>query len=149
MNQRPYRVISRATAAWAGVVLLAAAALVVWYLIQRMRLSSVEFDALFALSEADAARDIVRRVHRYAWIYGGSLLAIAAWLAWIARRAIQSQCMPPPGSWIIEGQRTHVGEVALRRGRFLLAFAGALALLAAGLFVALWRLAATVEVPGP
>ena len=72
--------------------------------------------------------EVVRRVHLYAWIYGGSLLAIAAWLAWTALRAIRSQCMPPPGSWIIEGQRTHVGDDAVRRGRILLCCAVVLAL---------------------
>ena len=149
MSQRPYRVISRATAAWAGAALLALAALVVWYLIQRMRASSVEFGALFDQSLGDAAREIVRRVHLYAWIYGGSLLAIAAWLAWIAARAIRSRCMPPPGSWIIDGQRTHVGDAALLRGRILLYSAVALALIAVGLFASLWRLAAMIEIPKP
>jgi hypothetical protein len=149
MNQRPYRVISRATAAWIGAALVALAALVVWYLIQKMRAASLEFGALFDQSPVGAAREIVRRLHFYAWVYGGSLLAIAAWLAWIAVRAIRSQSMPPPGSWIIEGQRTHVGDPALRRGRILLYSALAFALIAVGLFVSLWRLAASIEVPGP
>lgn len=148
MNQQPYRVISRATAAWIGAVLLAVSALVVWFIIQKMRASTIAFGALYDQSPVDAAREIVRRVHLYAWIYGGSLLAIAAWLAWMASRAIRSQCMPPPGSWIIEGQRTHVGDAALRRGRILLTCAGALALIAVGLFATLWRLAATIEIAG-
>jgi hypothetical protein len=148
VNQQPYRVISRATAAWIGALLLAMSALVVWFMIQKIRASSVEFGALYDRSPADAAIEVVRRVHLYAWIYGGSLLAIAAWLAWMASRAIRAQCMPPPGSWIIEGQRTHVGDAALRRGRILLACAGVLALIAVGLFAALWRLAATIEIAG-
>lgn len=148
MNQQPYRVMSRATAAWIGAVLLAVAALVVWLLIQKMRASSLEFGALYDQSPADAAIEIVRRVHRLAWIYGGSLLAIAAWLGWMASRAIRARCMPPPGSWIIEGQRTWVGDAALRRGRILLASAGVLALIALGFFGALWRLAATIAVAG-
>ena len=148
MNQRPYRVVSRATAAWIGAVLLAAAALVVWLVIQKMRASTIAFSALHDQSPVDAAREIVRRVHLYAWIYGGSLLAFAAWLAWMASRAIRAQRMPPPGSWIIEGQRTHVGAAALRRGRILLACACVLALIAAGLFTTLWRLAATIDIAG-
>ncbi len=148
MNQQPYRVLSRATAAWIGAMLLAVAVLVVWFIIQKMRASSAEFGALFDQSPADAAIEIVRRVHLYAWIYGGSLLAIAAWLAWIASRAIRAQCMPPPGSWIIEGQRTHVGDAALRRGRILLACAAVLALIGVGLFATLWKLAATIEIAG-
>lgn len=148
MNQQRYRVMSRATAASIGVVLLAVAALVVWFLIQKMRAASIEFGALYDRSPGDAAIEVVRRVHRLAWIYGGSLLAIAAWLAWMASRAIRAQCMPPPGSWIIEGQRTWMGDAALRRGRILLACAGALALVALGFFGALWRLAATIAVAG-
>lgn len=148
MIQQPYRVVSRAAAAWIGAVLLAVAALVVWFLIQKMRASSVEFGALYDRSPADAAIEVVRRVHLLAWIYGGSLLAIAAWLGWMASRAIRAQRMPPPGSWIIEGQRTHEGDAALRRGRILLACAAVLALVALGLFGALWRLAATIAIAG-
>jgi hypothetical protein len=57
--------------------------------------------------------------------------------------------MPPPGSWIIEGQRIYAGSAARRRGRILLSVAGALALLAAGMFVSLWKLAATFGNPVP
>lgn len=149
MNQRPYRVISRTRAAWIGTALLAASAFVVWFVIQEMRASTAAFGALFDRSPEEAALEVVRRVHFYAWVYGGSLFAIAAWIAWMASRAIRSQCMPPPGSWIIEGQRTHVGDAALRRGRILLYCAGTLALIAVGLFATLWRLAATIEIPGP
>ena len=148
MNQRPYRIVSRARAAWIGAALLAAATFVVWFVIQKMRASNAEFGALFDQSPEQAALEVVRRVHLYAWIYGGSLLAIAAWIAWMASRAIRSQCMPPPGSWIIAGQRTHVGSAAVRRGRILQYCAGALALLAVGLFATLWKLAAAIEIPG-
>jgi len=149
MNDKPYRILSRAQAAGLGVLLLAAAALLVWFVVQKMRATTAELGVLFDQSPEQAAREVVRRVHLYAWIYGGSLLAIATWLAWMASRAIRSQRMPPPGSWIIEGQSTHAGDAAVRRGGIMLACAGILALGAAGLFVMLWRLAATIEIPGP
>jgi hypothetical protein len=147
VNQRPYRIVPRATAAWIGTVLLAVSAYIAWYVIRRINASSADIGALFDQAPEAGALEIVRRLHLYAWIYGGSLLAIASWIAWRATRTIRSQCAPPPGSWIIEGQRTHAGSAAQRRGRILLSIAGALALLAAGMFVSLWRLAATIRHP--
>lgn len=148
MNERPYRVLSRAAAAGIGAALLAVGAIVVWFAMQKMHVTTADLEVLYAQSPEQAAIELVGRVHFYAWLYGGSLLAIALWLAWMATRAIRSQCMPPPGSWIIEGQRTHTGSDAVRRGRILLAFAIVLAVLAAGLFAILWRMAATIEFTG-
>ncbi len=144
MNQSSYRVLTRAKAAWIGILLLAAAAVIVWFVIQKMRASTADLGVLLDQSPAQATAEVVRRVRIYAWLYGGSLLGIAAWIAWMAMRVIRTERMPPPGSWIIEGQRTYEGSAAARRGRILLYFAGALALLAGGLFVTLWRLAGTV-----
>lgn len=142
MTELPYRIISRKTAAWAGALLLAAAVVVVWFVVHNMRASTADLGALFDQSPEQAAAEVVRRVRGFAWLYGGSLLTIAAWIGWIAWRAIRSGRMPPPGSWIIEGQRVHEGAAAAQRGRILLALAAAVAVLAIGLFVTLWRLAA-------
>ncbi|MDH4259183.1 MAG: hypothetical protein OEW16_02655 [Gammaproteobacteria bacterium] len=144
MNQRPYRVISRPVAALIGVLLLAVASVVVWFAIQAMRATTIELGLLFEQSPEQAAAQVVQRVRIYALLYGGSLFALATWVAWTALRAIDTARMPPPGSWIIEGQRTHEGPAAVLRGRILLALAGSLMLLAAGLFIVLWRLAAEV-----
>lgn len=149
MNQPPYRVVPRATAAAIGVLLLAVSAIVVWFAIQKMRATTAALTLLYEQAPEQAMVEVVHRVHFYAWLYGSSLLAIALWVAWTAFRAIRSQSMPPPGSWIIEGQRTHAGDNAVRRGRILLCCAAVLALGAGGLFVMLWRLAATVELPQP
>lgn len=147
MTRESYRVLSRAKAAGIGILLLAAAAAVAWFAIQWMNESKVEFERLFEQTPEQAAREIMYRVRLYAWLYGGSLLAIAAWLAWMATRIIRTARMPPPGSWIIEGQRTWEGDAAVRRGRILKYVAGALALLACGLFTALWVLAGTIAIP--
>ena len=149
MNHETYRVVPRATAAGIGIGLFAAAAIVVWFAIRWMNASTVEFERLFEQTPEQAALEIVRRLRMYAWLYGGSLLAIAAWIAWMAARIIRTQRMPPPGSWIVEGQRTWEGTAAVKRGRILRIVAAALALLAGGLFVTLWRLAGTIAVPGP
>lgn len=148
MNQESYRVLSRAKAAWIGVLLLAVAAVIVWFVIQKMRASTADLATLYDQSPGQAAAEVVSRVRFYAWLYGGSLFAIAAWIAWMALRVIRTGRMPPPGSWIIERQRIHEGSAAVRRGKILLVFAGALALLAAGLFATLWRLSLTLIVPG-
>lgn len=148
MNERPYRIVSRAAAAGIGALLLAVSAIVVWFAIQKMRATTADLTVLYDQAPDQAMLEVVNRVHFYAWLYGGSVLAIALWVAWMATRAIRSQCMPPPGSWIIEGQRSHTGRDAVRRGRILLAIAGALAVLAAGLFAMLWRMAGTIELPG-
>lgn len=146
MNQEPYRVLPRAKAAGFGILLLAAAAVVVWVVIRWMNASTDNMVRLFEQSPEQAATEVVRRVRMYAWLYGGSLFGIAGWTAWIGLRAIRTERMPPPGSWIVEGQRTYEGSVAVRRGKLLLCFAAVLALLAGGLFVTLWRLAGTITV---
>jgi len=148
MKQEPYRVLSRARAAWIGALLLATAAVIVWIAIRQMRASTADLEVLLDQSPEQAVAEVVRRVRLYAWLYGGSLLAIASWIAWMASRAIRTGRMPPPGSWIVEGQRIHEGAAASRRGKILLAIACALALLAVGLFVMLWRLAGTIVVSG-
>lgn len=149
MNHEPYRVVPRAKAAGIGIGLLVAAVIVVWFAIRWMSASTVEFERLFEQTPEQAAVEIVRRLRLYAWLYGGSLLGIAAWIAWMAARIVRTQRMPPPGSWIVEGQRTWEGAAAVKRGRILRIVAAALALLAGGLFVTLWRLAGTIAVPGP
>lgn len=148
MNQERYRVLPRVKAAGFGILLLAAAAVVVWVVMRWMNASTDDMARLFEQSPEQAATEVVRRVRMYAWLYSGSLLAIAAWIAWMASRVIRTARMPPPGSWIVEGQRTYEGSAAVRRGKFLLVFAGAIALLAGGLFVTLWILAGTIAVPG-
>jgi len=147
MNHEPYRVVPKAKAAGIGIGLLVVAAIVVWSAIRWMNASTVEFERLFEQTPEQAAMEIVRRLRLYAWMYGGSLLGIAAWIAWMAARIIRTQRMPPPGSWIVEGQRTWEGGAAIKRGRCLAYFAGVLALLAVGLFVTLWMLAGTIVVP--
>lgn len=149
MNEQSYRIMSRTWAAVIGALLLVAATVIVWFVIQKMRASTAALGILYDQSPALAAAEVVRRVRFYAWLYGGSLLAIAGWIAWMASRAIRSGRMPPPGSWIIEGQRIHEGGAAVRQGRLLLIFAGVLTLLAGGLFATLWRLAGTVAVRAP
>ncbi len=144
MIQESYRVLTRAKAAWIGILLLAAAAVIVWFVIQKMRASTADLGVLLDQSPEQAAAEVVRRVRIYAWLYSGSLFAIALWLAWMASRVIRAGRMPPPGAWIVQGQRTWEGDAAVKRGKFLGYFAGALAVLSAGLFAALWRLAATV-----
>ena len=147
MNHEPYRVVPRAKAAGIGVGLLVAAAIVVWSAIRWMNTSTAEFERLFEQTPEQAALEIVRRLRLYAWLYGGSLFAIAAWIGWMAARIIGTQRMPPPGSWIVDGQRTWEGDAAVKRGRILRTVAIALALLACGLFVTLWKLAGTIVVP--
>ena len=149
MTQDMYRVLSRTRAMGIGVVLLATVAAAVWFAVRWMNASADEFARLFEQTPEQGALEIVRRLRMYAWLYGGSFLAIAAWTAWVATRSIQSGRMPPPGSWIIEGQRTWQGEAAVKRGRILRVVAGVLALLAGGMFLTLWRLAATIAIPGP
>lgn len=144
MNQQSYRVLSRTWAAVIGALLLVVAAVTVWFVIQKMRASTADLGVLYDQSPEQAAVEVVRRVRIYAWLYGGSLLAIAIWIAWMASRVIRTGRMPPPGAWIVQGQRTWEGNAAVKRGKLLGYFAGALAVLSAGLFAALWRLAATV-----
>jgi len=148
MNQEPYRVLPRARAAWIGIPLLAAVAVIVWFVIRGMRASTADVGALLDQSPGQAAVEVVRRVRMYAWLYGGSLLGIAVWIAWMASLVIGTAKMPPPGSWIIEGQRTYEGSEAVRRGKILMILAGVLALLAGGLFATLWRLAGSIMIPG-
>jgi len=149
MNREIYRVVPRARAAAIGIALFAAAAIVVWFAIRWMNASALEFGRLFEQTPGQAALEIVRRLRLYAWLYGGSLLGIAAWIAWMAARIIRTQRLPPPGSWIVEGQRTWEGDAALRRGKILRLVSAALALMAGALFVTLWRLAGTIRIPGP
>ncbi len=146
MNQETYRVLSRAKAALIGSLLLAAATVSAWFVIQKMRASTADLGVLLDQSPEQAAQEIVRRIRIYAWLYGGSLFAIATWIAWIAMRIIRTARMPPPGSWIVEGQRTWEGDAAIKRGRYLGYFVGALALLAVGLFLMLWTLAGSIAV---
>jgi hypothetical protein len=147
MNQQSYRVLSRKLAAVIGALLLAAAAVIVWFVLQKMRASTADLGVLYDQSPEQAAIEVVRRVRIYAWLFGGSLFAIAAWIAWMASRIIRTARMPPPGSWIVEGQRTWEGDTAIKRGRYLGYLAGALALLAVGLFVMLWKVAGSIAVP--
>ena len=147
MNQEPYRVLPRSKAIGLGILLLAASCVVVWFTIRWMNASTDATARLFEQTPEQAATEIVRRLRLYAWLYGGSLLGIATWIAWMALRIIRTARMPPPGSWIVEGQRTWEGGAAIKRGRCLAYFAGVLALLAVGLFVTLWMLAGTIVVP--
>jgi hypothetical protein len=144
MNQQIYRVLPRAKAALIGALLLASATVIVWFVIQKMRASTADLGVLLDQSPEQAAAEVVLRVRIYACLYGGCLFAIAIWIAWIAMRVIRTGRMPPPGAWIVQGQRTWEGNAAVKRGKFLAYFAGALAMLSASLFAALWRLAATV-----
>jgi hypothetical protein len=148
MNHEMYRVLPRVRAMAIGIAIVAAATIGAWFAIRWMQESSTEFERLLEQTPEQAALEIVHRLRLYAWLYGGSLLAMAAWIAWMAARIIRTQRLPPPGSWIIEGQRTWEGDAAVKRGKILQIVSVVLALAACGLFAMLWKLAGTIRVPG-
>ncbi|MGD2081370.1 MAG: hypothetical protein PVF91_00265 [Chromatiales bacterium] len=67
--------------------------------------------------------------------------AVAAFVAWYGYRGLRAASMPPPGAWVMEGQRIREGPQAVRVSKILMALGGAIALLSTGISLTLWRLA--------
>ncbi len=43
-------------------------------------------------------------------------LSVGSFIAWYGYQAVRSECFPPPGSWLIEGQPVYSGAKARWRG---------------------------------
>lgn len=70
------------------------------------------------------------------------LFGSAAWLAFSGHRAIRAALMPPPGSWVVQGQQTWVGPAAIRRGQAMVFASVLLLLLTLAMILTMLKLAA-------
>ena len=77
------------------------------------------------------------------------LFAFAAYLWSIGRSVVKGQAFPPPGVRMVRKTEMLTGDVAVRRGRLLEAFALFLALAAMVLGGLLWRLDVLLQVRLP
>ena len=74
------------------------------------------------------------------------LVIAGAVLATFGKRAVRARSLPPPGAWVVEGQRIRTGQSAVRRGG-LLAWSGiVLGVLGTVAGVFLWLIAARIDV---
>lgn len=139
-----YRVMDRKRFAIVLVVLVSFLAVGVWISLDRIAEYAEQLKNLAATDPAGAAVRATQIMRILAILNGlvlGSLTIMIIRHGWSGWRA---QAMPPPGSWILAGQRTWTGESAVRIAKFKIVVGALLGLLAVASSLILWSLGARV-----
>jgi len=123
----PYRVMTRPQAAALFGAIAALGATLVWLSNMWIRSHLEHIDALRRTSPQAAIAAMITHLKILALIQVPPLAAFTAFMIWYARRAIDSQSLPPVGAWIVVGQRVRTGVDAVRYARILLALTGVIA----------------------
>ncbi len=135
-----YRVMDRKRFAVAMVVLVSICAVGVWVGLNRFAEYAEQLKNLAVTDPAEAAAAAAQLARTLAILNGlvlGSLTIVIIWQGWSGWRA---ESMPPPGSWILEGQRTWTGEPAVRIAKFRIVVGALLGVLTAASSSILWSL---------
>jgi hypothetical protein len=136
-----YRRLTRTQAAAILAALAGLGALAIWAATQWADVYAVRISDLASASPEQAAEVLGRHLRVLAALNALVGWVIAAYVAWYGYRGLRTAALPPPGAWILEGQRVHEGSAAVRRAKLLMLLGGAIALLSAGMSLTLWRLA--------
>lgn len=139
-DEHDYRIIARTRAAAIVALVAAGGALVVWLATGWMASYAEQMGTLFDRDPERARAELVRDVRIVAIVTATLLFALAAWLWRYGIRSMRCRAMPPPGSWIVAGQRTWTGEAAVRRAQLLLAASAVVLLLGLVAAAMMWRL---------
>lgn len=135
-----YRVMDRKRFAVVMVVLVSILAVGVWLSLDRIAEYAEQLEDLAVTDPTGAAATTTQLMRILAILNGlvlGSLTIIIIWHGWTGWRA---EAMPPPGSWILAGQRTWTGESAVRIAKFKIVVGALLGVLAVASSLILWSL---------
>jgi len=123
----PYRIMTRPQAAALFCAIAALGAAVVW--VSNIWIGNYleHIDSLRRTSPQAALAAMIVHLKILALIQIPPLAAFTAFMIWYARRAIDSQSLPPVGAWIVAGQRIRTGDDAVRYARILLALTSVIA----------------------
>lgn len=113
----------------------------VWFATDWIESYGRQMSALIESAPERAAAELSGDMRLVAVVQGVSILALSMMMAWYGVRALLSGAMPPPGAWIVEGQRIRTGAAAVRAGWIMLICALIVAALGSTASVAIWRLA--------
>ena len=139
-DETDYRVFARAHAAALVVAIAALGALAIWLGTGWIESYAEQMGTLFD-REPDLARAMLVRDLRVVAVVTAVLMALmAGWLCRYSARSMRTRVMPPPGSWIVEGQRTWTDDAAVRRAQLLLAASAVVLLLGLVAAAMMWRL---------
>jgi len=141
---RAYRVVSRRTVAVLFGGGFCAGALLMWIGLTWIEIHSARISALVLSDPEQALGALARDLRVVALLHGIPVWASAAYLCWYGYRGIQTQSMPPLGSWIVAGQRIRKGREAVTASKLMVLAAGLLTLLVIGSSVVLWNFAAGI-----
>lgn len=136
-----FRVISRGKAALIALPVLIVAAVIV-----SVSVDSIEsyVSGLADLKDAEA-NEAIRGLTAMMKVLAISqlifLLLCSGYIIWYARRAIETESLPPAGSWIVAGQRIRSGGQAVLTAKIMIGLAVFLPICGALLAVYMWRLA--------
>ena len=136
-----HRVVSRRAAALglaitAGCLVLMAWGGLVWSETYLERMA-----ALVASDPEQARLRVARDLRLFAVFQGLTLWGAAALLVRYGYRGLRTASMPPPGAWVLEGQRVLTGPRAVVAAKVLCLLAGVVALLALVVGALIWRIA--------
>ena len=141
----PYRVLSRLQALAVVAVLVAFGGIVTWLGLRWMELHFAQLDALQQSSPRAALAAMVIDLKIMALVQILPLTAFSGFMIWYARRAIESQSLPPAGGWVVEGQRISTGAAAIRTARILLGLTALLTLVGAAEIGFVYYIATTLQ----
>ncbi len=138
-----YRVIDRKRFVLVMVVILSVIAPVAWIGLDHFADYTQRLQNLAETDPAKAAAAATQLVRKLAVINALLMCSLTAIIIWYGLRSWRAKSMPPPGSWILEGQRTWSGESAVRIAKFAIAVGALLGILAVAGSAILWSLSAT------
>ena len=141
-----YKVIGRKKFALIMVVLLIVVAVGVWVSLDRLAEYGEELEELAVTEPLEAAATVTQLLRNLAILNGLVLSSLAVLIIWHGWSGWRSESMPPPGSWILEGQRIWTGESAVRIAKFKIAVGALLGARAVASTLILWGLQDTVLV---
>ena len=122
------------------IVVIGLGALVVWLGLAWVESYGDRMSDLIDTDPAQASVRLVRDLRAVAVATALSMLALAVFLASYGVRSLRTGSMPPPGSWIIEGQRIRTGADAISNAKLLLFSSAVICILGIVAAMLLWRL---------
>jgi hypothetical protein len=141
----PYRVMTRLQALLILGAILAVGALVVWLGTAWIDGYLARMDSLQISNPEEIVETMITHLKVLAVFQLLPLLALCGFMVWYCSRAIATRSLPPPGSWIVEGQRIRTGASAVRNAWIALALTGVIAIAGIVATIYVYAIAASLQ----
>ena len=135
-----YKVIGRKKFAVIMVIVTSIVAVGVWVGLDHLAAYREHLEKLTAVEPEKAGAILTQLLRTFAVLNGLVLTGLAALIIWHGWCGWNTASMPPKGSWILEGQRTWIGEPAVRIAKFTIVVGVMLLVIGVASSLILWSM---------